>query len=248
MWDRVPRPGIEPRLPALAARSLSHWTVREVPRTTFLAPCRSPRPSAGSSICMYLIEHNGMEGGEISQSRALTWKCYIRDTVRLPPGGAVVKNPPANAAAATAKSLQSCPSLCDPIDGSPPGCPVPGILQARTLEWAAISLSNAWKWKVKVKSLRSIRLLATAGTAAHQALPSMGFSRQECWSGVPLPMQEDTRDVDSIPGSGRSPEAGHGSPLYSCRRVGHNWATEHEAASGQETNWGFRLRLLQKCF
>ena len=179
MWDRVPRPGIEPRLPALAARSLSHWTVREVPRTTFLAPCRSPRPSAGSSICMYLIEHNGMEGGEISQSRALTWKCYIRDTVRLPPGGAVVKNPPANAAAATAKSLQSCPTLCDPIDGSPPGCPVPGILQARTLEWAAISLSNAWKWKVKVKSLRSIRLLATPGTAAHQALPSMGFSRQE---------------------------------------------------------------------
>ena len=86
-----------------------------------------------------------------------------------------------------AKSLQSCPTLCDPIDGSPPGSPVPGILQARTLEWVAISFSNAWKWKVKVKSLSSIRLLATAWTAAYQPPLSMGFSRQEYWSGVPLP-------------------------------------------------------------
>ena len=89
--------------------------------------------------------------------------------------------------AATAKSLQSCPTLCDPIAGSPPGCPVPGILQARTLEWAAISFSNAWKWKVKAKSLSHVRLLATPWTAAHQASLSMGFSRQEYWSGVPLP-------------------------------------------------------------
>ena len=89
--------------------------------------------------------------------------------------------------AATAKSLQSCPTLCDPIDGGPPGSPVPGILQARTLEWVAISFSNAWKWKVKVKSLSRIRLLATPWTAAHQAPPSMGFSRQEYWSGVPSP-------------------------------------------------------------
>ena len=74
--------------------------------------------------------------------------------------------------------------LCDPIDGSPPGSPVPGILQARTLEWAAISFSNAWKWKVKVKSVNDVRLLATPWTAAHQALTSMGFSRQEYWSGV----------------------------------------------------------------
>ena len=88
---------------------------------------------------------------------------------------------------ATAKSLQSCPTLCDPIDGSPRGSPVPGILQARTLEWVAISFSNALKWKVKVKSLSLVRLLATPWTAAHQAPPSMGFSRQECWSGVPLP-------------------------------------------------------------
>ena len=80
---------------------------------------------------------------------------------------------------AAAKSLQSCPTLCDPIDISPPGSPVPGILQARILEWVAISFSNAWKWKVKVKSLSHIRLLATPWTAAHQAPLSMGFSRQE---------------------------------------------------------------------
>ena len=86
-----------------------------------------------------------------------------------------------------AKLLQSCPTLCDPIDGSPTGSPVPGILQARILEWVAISFSNAWKWKVKVKSLSGVWLLATPWTAAHQAPPSMGFSRQEYWSGVPLP-------------------------------------------------------------
>ena len=86
-----------------------------------------------------------------------------------------------------AKSLQSCPTLCEPIDGSPLGSPVPGILQARTLEWVAISFSNAWKWKVKVKSLSHIQLVATPWTAAYQAPPPMGFSRQEYWSGVPLP-------------------------------------------------------------
>ena len=88
---------------------------------------------------------------------------------------------------ATAKSLQSCPTLCDPIDGSPPGSPVPGIPQARTLEWIAISLSNAWKWKVKGKLLSHVRPSATPRTAAFQAPPSMGFPRQEYWSGVPLP-------------------------------------------------------------
>ena len=91
------------------------------------------------------------------------------------------------ASGAAAKLLQSCPTLCDPIDGSPPGSPVPGILQARTLDWVAISFSNAWKWKVKVKSLSRVRLLVTPWTAAYQAPPSMGFSRQEKWSGVPLP-------------------------------------------------------------
>ena len=105
------------------------------------------------------------------------------------------------ATAAAAKLLQLCPTLCNPIDGSPPGSPVPGILQARTLEWVAISFSNAWKWKVKVKSLSRVRLLATTWTAAHQAPPSMGFSRQEYWSGVPLP----------------SPEEGARESNYSCR-------------------------------
>ena len=93
----------------------------------------------------------------------------------------------AAAAAAAARLLQSCPTLCDPIDSSPSGSPVPGILQARTLEWVAISFSNAWKWKVKVKSLSCVQLLATPWTIAHQAPPSMAFSRQEYWSGVPLP-------------------------------------------------------------
>ena len=92
-----------------------------------------------------------------------------------------------SAAAAAAKSLQSCPTLCDPGDSSPPGSTVPGILQARTLEWVAISFSNAWKWKVKVKPLSRVRLFATPWTAAYQAPPSMGFSRQEYWSGLPLP-------------------------------------------------------------
>ena len=92
-----------------------------------------------------------------------------------------------NAAAAAAKSLQSCPTLSDPIDGSPPGSPIPGILQARTLEWVAISFSNAWKWKVKVKSFSRVQFLVTPLTAAHQAPSSMGFSRQEYWSGVPSP-------------------------------------------------------------
>ena len=90
-------------------------------------------------------------------------------------------------AAAAARSLQSCPTLCDPRDSSPPGSAVPGILQVRTLEWVAISFSNTWKWKVKVKSLSRVRLPTTPWTAAYQAPPSMGFSRQEHWSGVPLP-------------------------------------------------------------
>ena len=90
-------------------------------------------------------------------------------------------------AAAAAKSLQSCLTLCDPRDGSPSGSAVPGILQARTLEWVAISFSNAWKWNVKGKSLSRVRVLVTQWTAAYQTSPSMGFSRQEYWSGVPLP-------------------------------------------------------------
>ena len=79
------------------------------------------------------------------------------------------------AAAVAAKSRQSYLTLCDPIDGSPLGSPIPGILQARTLEWVAISFSNAWKWKVKVKSLSRVWILATPWTAAYQAPPSTGF-------------------------------------------------------------------------
>ena len=103
------------------------------------------------------------------------------------------------AAAAAAKSLQSCPTLRNPIDGSPPGSPVPGILQARTLEWVAISFSNAWKWNVIVNSLSRVWLFATPWTAAYQAPPSIGLSRQEYWSGVPLPSQL------SFPESWRAP-------------------------------------------
>ena len=97
--------------------------------------------------------------------------------------------------AAAAKSLQPCPTLCNPIDSSPPGSPVPGILQARTLEWVAISFSSAWKWKVKVKSLSRVRLFATPWTVAYQAPPSMGFSKQEHWSRVPLPSPNCQGDV-----------------------------------------------------
>ena len=89
--------------------------------------------------------------------------------------------------AAASKSLQSCLTLCDPIDGSPPGSPIPGILQARTLEWVAVSFSNTWKWKVKVKSLSRVQLFETSWTAAYQAPPSIGFSRQEYWIGLPSP-------------------------------------------------------------
>ena len=92
-----------------------------------------------------------------------------------------------NTTTTTTKSLQSCPTLCHPIDGSPPGSPIPGILQARTVEWVAISFSNAWKWKVKVKSLSHVQPSVTPWTAAFQAPLSMGFSRQEDWRGVPLP-------------------------------------------------------------
>ena len=101
----------------------------------------------------------------------------------------------AAAAAATAKSLQSCPTLCDPVDSSPPGSSIPGILKARTLEWVSSSFSNAGKWKVKVKSLNRVWLLAIPWTAAYQAPASMGFSRQEYWSGVPLPSPNNYSNI-----------------------------------------------------
>ena len=123
----------------------------------------------------YYIVGIGADLMEIKEEKCTENRCYLPEN-----------NSPFTAAAA-AKSLQSFSTLCDPAGGSPPGSPVPGILQARTLEWVAISFSNAWKWKVKVKSLSRIQLVETPWTAAYQASLSMGFSRQEYWSGVPLP-------------------------------------------------------------
>ena len=100
------------------------------------------------------------------------WMFYHWATQEANDGGMCCKS-------AAAKSIQSCLTLCDPIDGSPLGSTVPGILQARILEWAAISFSSAWKWTVKVKSLSRVRLFETPWTAAYQAPLSMGFSRQE---------------------------------------------------------------------
>ena len=108
---------------------------------------------------------------------------------------------PAAAAAAAAKSCQSCPTLWDPRDGSPPGSAVSRILQARTLEWVTISFSNAWKWKVKMKSLSCVQLIVTPWTVACQAPPFMGFSRQEYWSGLPFPSPGDLPNPGIQPGS-----------------------------------------------
>ena len=130
----------------------------------------------------------------ISQARILEWVAMLssrgsswpRDWTHVSTalaGGFFNTQPPGKPNLLYAvKSLQSCPTLCDPIDGSPPGSPVPGILQARTLEWVAISFSNVWKWKGKVKLLSHIQLLVTPWTAAYQAPPSMGFSGQEYWT------------------------------------------------------------------
>ena len=126
------------------------------------------------------------EKWQVQDTRYARHVCKAVQSVREEPyiGRVYVGKVPA---AAAAKSLQSCPTLCDPRDGSPLGSSVPGILQAGTLEWVAISFSNAWKQKVKVKSLSCVRLFAIPWTAAHQAPPPMGFSRLEYWSGVPLP-------------------------------------------------------------
>ena len=133
----------------------------------------------------------------------MLWDCCLvtksYPTLCDPMDGSMPKLPcPSLSPAAAAKSLQSCPTLCDPIDGSPPGFPVPGILQARTLEWVAISFSNAWKWKVIVKSINHVQLFATPWTVAYQAPLSMGFSREEYWSGLPLPSPNSTSDKSYI--------------------------------------------------
>ena len=126
-----------------------------------------------------LLQHTAPTSVTAHKPAVMWWSVHLLFTylsAQSFPGGA--------AAAAAAKSLQSCPTLCNPIDGSPLGSSVPGILQARILEWVAISFSNAWKWKVKVKSLSRVWLFATPRTAAQQAPSSMGFSRQEYWSGL----------------------------------------------------------------
>ena len=139
----------------------------------------------GPALCTLLSQVTfipGTEGDSKRSGKCQPWPS--RGASRALPLMVLLKQK--RPAAAAAKSLQSCPTLRDPMDGSPPGSHVPGILQARTLEWVAISFSSAWKWKVKGKSLSRVRLLATPWTAAYQAPPSMGFSRQQYWSGVPL--------------------------------------------------------------
>ena len=151
------------------------------------------KPHATSSTCEHGHTHTAraLSNPELHVSRILTYWFHVASISNIYFSlwqKAIIydKNIPVTVPAA-AKSLQLCPTLCDPIDGSPPGSPVPGILQARTLEWVAISFPNAWKWKVKVKSLSGVRPSVTPWTAAFQAPPSMGFSRQEYRSGVPLP-------------------------------------------------------------
>ena len=133
------------------------------------------------------LEHRLNSCGTRTQLLCSTWndpRLGIKPVSPALAGEFFTTDPPAGAAAA--KSLQSCLTLCNSMDSSPPGFPIPGILQERTLKWVAISFSNAWKWKVKVKSLSCVQLFETPWTAAYQAPWSMGFSRQEYWSGLPL--------------------------------------------------------------
>ena len=164
-----------------------------------------PNPSSPDFSCVLLcIERKMMILLSLLMTAATIYQmlteclalCLVLSYLILPiiPGGGLCPFPKWQnwyiymyAAAAAGKSLQSCLTLLDPMDCSLPGFSVSGILQARTLEWIAISFSNAWKWKVKVKSVSRVWLLATPWTAAYQAPPSMGFSRQQYWSGVPLP-------------------------------------------------------------
>ena len=147
-------------------------------------------PSTNAGNAGRILGSQSSPGG--GSGNPLQYSC-LENSMDIGAWGAIVhgvaksQRPLSDWAAAAAKSLQSCPTLCDPIDGSLPGSPIPGILQARILECVAISFSNVWKWKVKVKSLSCVWLLRTPWTAAHQAPPCMGFSRQEYWSGVPSP-------------------------------------------------------------
>ena len=183
-----PNPGIKPRSPALQVEPLPS------------EPPRKPVRNLDRDNLKYYWPLNNMRVGVENLHIIYRWPSikmisphpwfyilWFNQGSFSAAVSVVEKNLCISGSAAAAKSLQSSLTLCDPIDGSPPGSPVPGILQARTLVWVAISLSNSWKWKVKGKSLSSVRLLATPWTAAYQAPPSMGFSRQEYWSGVSLP-------------------------------------------------------------
>ena len=165
-------------------RMLLHFSHIPIFVTSWTIAHQAPL-SIGFSRQQYWSELSFPLPGESSKPRDLICISYLLywqvDFVSLAPP-----------AAASAKSLQSCPTLCDTIDGSSPGSPVPRILQARTLEWVAISFSNSWKWKVKGKSLSHVWLFATPWTTAYQAPLYMGFFRQEYWSGVPLPSLSTT--------------------------------------------------------
>ena len=172
-------------LHSLHSKSRCTTTVVLVPDLSGAAP---------TDLCWWLCEYSsgGTPGPTIPMVEVelcTLWTCItgnkwhhrMYSLVDSSGGRGILSGSSHNSAAATIKSLQSCPTLCDPIDGSPPGSPVPGILQARKLEWVAISFSNAWKWKVKVKSLSCVLLLAAPWPAAYQAPPSMGSARQEYW-------------------------------------------------------------------
>ena len=169
-------------------------------------PAQSHRPSSTSPVSSFITcaeHHFRYSCFHLLQQLHCTQESYLPIQTVL--------------CAAAAKSLQSYPTLCDPIDGSPPGSPIPGILQARTLEWVAISFSNAWKRKVKVKvkSLSRVRLFETPWTTAYQAPPSVGFSRQEYWSRVPLPspkLSSVDKDYSLAHQFYKSPQTKGGSP------------------------------------
>ena len=173
----------------------------------------------------------GCPSGSVVKNPLATQETWVQSQVgKIPLEKQMVTHSSILVATATAKSLQSCPTLCNPIDSCPPGSPVPGILQARTLEWVAISFSNAWKWKVKVKSLSRVRLFMTPWTAAYQAPPSMGFSRQEYWSGVPLPVFFFffffSLPVFLMSGKSHGQKTLAGYSPRGCKRVRQNWVTK----------------------
>ena len=158
-----PRSGIKPMSPVLAGEVLST-----------LPPGKFTWHNLDPMVIMYLGNTRHVHSHKLVQEACLLYPCVHR-----------------LCCCCCCWVAQSCLTLCNPIDSSPPGSPVPGILQARTLEWVAISFSTVWKWKMKVKSLSRVRLLVTPWTAAYQAPPSMGFSKQEYWNGLPLPSHID---------------------------------------------------------